>query len=321
MTRTGLTCGLTAPSAENRSLHVRAAPIGIEPCRRSVNVIMHRANFGEGSMRHAVLVLGATATAAWLGAGGSAAAAEKCFDKGALTYVACPSDAAPASTPSPLQPAPTTPAVTARVWTGCYVGAHVGAASDSDVDVEARNDTSPIDVDESVDTDDAVAGGQVGCLFQVGGGGLVVGVAGAGSRAFGGGAASGVANSLIGAEYGVDAEIDWLADARLTVGYALGDWQPYVTAGVGFAGYEGSGVINELGSVAAFSVEETAVGPVVGLGVDYLLHDHWMIGVAGLYYFFDEETSTTFELGGVPTSATVSMDDVMVGRVRLGYKF
>ena len=224
----------------------------------------------------------ATAPAAYANGG------DKCFDKATLSYVDC----------NPVD------------WSGTYIGVHAGYAW-ADVEGDYLN----LDYD-SLDVEGLLAGGQIGYQEQFDSG-LVLGLELDVSAVWADDSATSnlaVIGAAAATPYNIDAELDWLASARVRAGLSQGDWMPYLTAGVALAGYEASAST----TVAAASVEETVFGGVVGGGVEVMLDRNWIAGVEGLYYFFDEET----DLSAVGSPGdSVSFGDVGVVRARLSYKF
>lgn len=213
-----------------------------------------------------------------------AAAAEKCFDKATLSYVDCPQ-------PAPIRPvqpapAPVAPAEPIQPWSGFYIGAHGGYAWS---DVEGATGLGAV----SEDADGFLAGGQVGFLKQYDSN-LVLGLEVDGSGVFG--------DDDSGTR---EAELNFLSSARVRVGYAADRFMPYVTGGVALADWDYS--------EPGVSVSDTTVGAVAGGGVEILADENWMVRGEGLYYFLDDDQSVP---GG-----EVGIDDAVVGRIGLTYKF
>lgn len=234
------------------------------------------------------------------GAAGTASAQEKCFDKGTLSYVDCPQPPPPPA-PLPVAPEPK------PSWTGWYLGAHAGYGQG---DVDAVYSGNTVAGVTELEPNGFLVGGQFAGLYQFDNN-VVLGVEIDGSAAFFDDdefKTFGPANSEFH-----EAEIDYLASARVKLGYAIDEVMPYVTGGVGAAGWEYD--LNDRGN-PAINVDETAIGFVVGGGIEMMWTEHWILGAEGLYYFFDEDEP----LPGI-AGDNVEFDDVIVGRVRLGYKF
>lgn len=251
-------------------------------------------------------------------AGANSAAAEaQCFDKGTLSYVDCPKPAAPVAPPP--APAPVFAAPPAPLWGGCYVGVHVGYTR-SKTETRVQDGTPTSTFDEQNEDESVAGGGHVGCLFDAPGQ-FVLGfeVDGTGVNLGGSSAAANPAALTSGS---AATHIDWLASARLRAGYAHDRWLPFLTGGVAFAGWRGSSQFVDPGGVSTFSFDETAVGVVGGVGLDYFLSEHWSLGVEGLYYYFDDDVSGPLaRTPPITGTARASLDDILVGRVRLNFNF
>lgn len=239
-------------------------------------------------------ILAAAAATVSLGLATSAFAngdAAQCFDKANLRYFDCP---------------------TGVDWSGAYLGGHLGYAW---ADVEGS--FGALDYDD-LDVEGFLAGGQVGYQEQFDSG-LVLGL----ELDFSGvwaddSAAAGttivLGNTTVAAPYSIEAELNWLASARLRLGLAQGEVMPYLTGGVALGGFEASAVT----PTASVDVDETVFGGVVGGGVEIMADSNWIVGLEGLYYFFEEDQSLS-----PPGLAgdKVEFGDVIVARARLSYKF
>lgn len=246
-----------------------------------------------------------------------AAADGKCFDKGSLRYIDCRAAAtdAPPAVPVAAPPSVGIPPVTipaASLWTGWYVGVHAGYG---ETETESQYTTGSPDPNRQFRSSGAVGGAQVGFQNQFANN-IVVG-------AEINGAATGLQNDTFSPDpfapntifQRFETEVDWLASARLRVGYAIGDVLPFVTGGVAAARWEH----RIFDSVAEnFSTEQTTVGGVAGGGVEMMWADNWILGVEGLYYFFDDEVA-------IPTfpglGDKVEFGDLVEARVRVSYRF
>lgn len=120
----------------------------------------------------------------------------------------------------------------------------------------------------------------------------------------------------------IRAELDWLASARLRAGYAIDRIQPYVTGGVALAGYEVSAASSATGTpFTSGKNDETAWGGVVGGGVEYLAAENILIRAEALYYMFDDNESIAGLTAGSGAGDSAGLDDVIVGRIGLSYRF
>lgn len=209
----------------------------------------------------------------------------KCFDKGALAYVACdPTD-----------------------WSGWFLGAHGG------YDPETVSGPFYSLRYDDLELEGFVAGGQLAYQEEFGDGFLLgfeidfSGVFGADDPA----SERFMNEQLIG----IAAELNWLASARLRFGLPQGAWMPFVTGGVALAGYEASAFENSPSN--SVEVDEPVWGAVAGGGVEVMLDENWIGGVEGLYYFFDKtESLSPLGLAG----DHVTFGDVVVARLRLSYR-
>lgn len=259
----------------------------------------------------------AAITAALFAANGAASAAatvgsvaEKCFDKGALIYVDCPQ----ATAPLPAAPPPTEATDVNRF----YVGVHAGYAA-----ADFGGAFAGFDID-ALDVEGPLAGAQIGYERVAIPGlpeSLLIGVEIDASYVWADDDLSGasgffipdVANRFSG---GIDAELDWLASARLRIGYAFDDVTPYVTGGAALAGWSFDGSVPNVGVAA--SVDEITFGAVVGGGVEAAFGPDWALRAEGLFYLFDDEVDLSGQ--GLAGDA-VTFADVLVGRLALVRRF
>jgi outer membrane immunogenic protein len=110
---------------------------------------------------------------------------------------------------------------------------------------------------------------------------------------------------------GCRTEFDWLATLRGRLGYDMGNIMPYVTAGIALANVESSDQI----SLAAYDMDEKAVGLALGLGLETALTDSWGVKAEGLYVDFGKTKDSVAPTGfGVDTN-------LFVARLGLNYRF
>lgn len=189
--------------------------------------------------------------------------------------------------PEPAAPlAPPPPIEPIQPWTGLYLGAHGGYGVG-----EVSGVTPGGAVSE--DLEGFIAGGQIGFLKQYPSN-IVLGLELDGSTL--------IQDDNDGL---TEAEIDWMTSARARLGVAADQVMPYVTGGVALVGWQYA--------EPGLSVDDTAVGLVAGGGLELLADENWLLRIEGLYYFLDEEQDV---VGG-----SVGVDDVIVGRGGISYKF
>ena len=127
---------------------------------------------------------------------------------------------------------------------------------------------------------------------------------------------------LIGVEGDFDfaENINYLASVRGRLGWALGSWLLYGTGGVAFIDTDNDFVVVSVDDVPfSFSNGNTDTGFVVGGGVDYKIAPHFSLGLEGLFYDFDSDSSRLVA-GGEPFVLKQD-EDFAVARARLNYHF
>lgn len=123
-------------------------------------------------------------------------------------------------------------------------------------------------------------------------------------------------------------DVNWLASARLRVGYAAGDFMPYLTGGIAWANIKYSGfVTNNVdagGGPGPFSEKKNETGWVIGAGMEYKPFENWTIRAEYLHYDFGDsgtfvgDTNPTF----VPGAAGVfDYGDTRIDVARIGVTY
>jgi len=115
-------------------------------------------------------------------------------------------------------------------------------------------------------------------------------------------------------------DVNYLASVRGRLGWALGSWLPYATAGVAFIDADNNfSVVSADDGPFNFNTGTTDTGFVVGGGVDYKVAPHLSLGLEGLYYDFGSQ-NTSLNAGDEPF---VLKDDENFATVRgrLTYHF
>jgi outer membrane immunogenic protein len=179
-------------------------------------------------------------------------------------------------------------------WAGFYAGVNAGGVFSDSIDLSASDGEESGSGDFDVDNTFLV-GVHVGYNWQTARN-VVLGVEGD--------------ISLLGGERDVEfdgeklgeQDDNWLASIRGRLGYAAGSTLIYATGGVAFLN----------GDNAPF--DDTVTGWVAGGGIEHKFRENWSLGLEGLYYAFEDDT--TFE--------GVDMDydrDFFTVKARLSYHF
>jgi outer membrane immunogenic protein len=225
-------------------------------------------------------------------------------------------------------------------WTGVYVGGNVGYGfGNTKTSDNATNTSGPLfglpqnflpaagrnftGSNRSFGLGGMTYGGQVGYDQQVGN--MVYGAVVDFDWANVSGNDSFVA-SAAGPGYATQSQVNWFGTARGRVGYAWGNFLPYVTGGVALM--NGSAQLTvQPGTFAkpiapAFvqSASQTELGYVVGAGLEYRIAQNWSANVE--YLFLDgPKKQYQFNYGNAGlVSATASVSENIV-RAGLSYRF
>lgn len=174
-------------------------------------------------------------------------------------------------------------------WTGCHIGvnAGIGAGHNSFQDtVPDGNIDGSTATNRTAHTDmsGGVAGGQLGCDMEFGGG-WVLGIAGSLNWSD----ISGTDQDQFNAPWTLTNRVDWYGAVTGRVGYAINTALLYARGGVAFAHnnfeIENSGVT--LGTPA-----DVRTGWTVGIGLEWAFAPNWSAFVEGNYYGFPAQTET-----------------------------
>ena len=261
--------------------------------------------------------------------------ADKCFDKGTLSYVDCPQPAPAVAAPPPA-PVPVIPP--APSWTGFYLGASLGARwMEADWTTTANRDTNgdplPIDETEASFSDAALRFGALAGYDHQISPRFVLGIE----------ADAGYADNEdqildlpgIGLSASnlstVDLDADWDAGVRARLGYlATPELMLFASGGVSFLGVEAKSfcpsddqVCNAVDPAQGLSEEETLIGWSLGAGAEYLLNEDWSLRAE--YRYTDYGTYDFTAFNPIPTTVVGGEADIDVtthtGMVAVSYRF
>ena len=129
----------------------------------------------------------------------------------------------------------------------------------------------------------------------------------------------------------VNVDTKFLASFRGKLGFAIGNFLPYITAGLAIARYDiraasqlnlsNSDVSIEknvgIGLASERTFKETAFGAVVGGGVSTVAFQNVIVSIEGLYCFFDDEVNVTSGFLNSEGVNIVSLDDIIEGRLKI----
>ncbi len=229
-----------------------------------------------------------------------------------LTFAAVAGFAGAASAADIYQPPPPISSpiyvpAPAFTWTGAYIGLHGGYAWGSANAEFASGDDGARDFKPN----GWFGGGQIGANWQTPSN-LVLGIEGDI-------AAAGLSDTFSGpGAFGGTVEasqkVSALASIRGRLGYAAGNWLPYVTGGVAFAHakreYDGPG--------GPASPENWHTGWTIGAGLEYAMSQNWTIRGEYRYSDFGSKNYAVPSPGGLGTDVDLQLHTVSLG---LNYKF
>ena len=191
-------------------------------------------------------------------------------------------------------------------WSGFYVGGNVGYGW-GEADHQA-GPTSGSGIND-LDIDGPFAGGQIGYNFQYN---QIVFGAEADIQWSGidGDCAAGVCGG--GGPPATSHEIDWFGTLRGRIGYAMGNWMPYITGGYAFGE-----ATRETASGGGDSFTNNIDGWVIGGGVEWGFASNWSAKAEYQYLDFGDE-EYAFSVGGFDPIVDLHIHTVRVG---LNYRF
>lgn len=244
---------------------------------------------------------------------------------------------------SPALAAPPRPAVPGFSWTGCYIGAHVGAGWNRNSISQPFNPAiqTITPVGSSVDVNsgaDFLGGAQIGCDYQFATS-WVVGIQGDASW----GNLSGQANDpFFAGKFGnpltLHSKTDWTASATARIGYAWDRVLVYGTVGPAWAHNKYS--IQNVGTfgnpsfqfcVVSFPVpcnpdgSDTRVGWTLGFGFEWAFANNWSAGLAYNHFDFGTRSVTLSDprgnSGGAVSEAFDVKQRIDTVKLSINYRF
>lgn len=219
-------------------------------------------------------------------------------------------------------------------WTGFYVGGHTGY-SWTDIEFPGKNPyvAPPAPCKDAItgefcgpprqELSGAFLGGQIGANYQMGA--IVVGIEADLSKA-------NLNGSVRDGNYIVQTDtIEWTGSLRGRIGYAMGRFLPYATAGVLWErSTRGQSCPGDPAAVVAghcktagpynLSNSQTHSGFVYGLGVEYAINQNWSLKFEGLRANMGEQTYTLAPDANGKT-ANVSKIEHETTTLRLGVNY
>jgi outer membrane immunogenic protein len=227
-----------------------------------------------------------------------------------LTAVSGSAFAADLSRPPPA-PAPVytkAPMMPVFTWTGCYVGGNAGGLWAT----KDWNDTFTGAAESSTDISSWLAGGQVGCNYQMGS--FVIGLQGDYDWTNANGSA---ADALFAPGFVTDqTNIKSLASVTGRVGYAWDRFLGYVKGGGAWVkdNYSGTSTAGGLDTAS-----ETRTGWTAGVGGEYAFTD-WLTGFVE-YDYYDFGTKTNVFTGPVGLGSIDIKQTMSVAKGGINFKF
>lgn len=190
-------------------------------------------------------------------------------------------------------------------WTGFYLGGHAGVSLTDELAFSYKD--YGLDVLDGFSLDNAFVGGvQIGYNRQTQSNWVY-----------------GLEADLSFIDDGLDGDIDlteFLASIRGRLGIASGNSLLYLTGGVAFLGY--SDEFTKVFSDEFTKIDDTAIGFVVGGGIEHKLRSNFSVGIEGLYYNFSSEIEDTAHCLDECSFQSADLDrDFWVIRARASYHF
>lgn len=203
------------------------------------------------------------------------------------------------------------------VWTGGYVGIHLGYGGGRTTVTELDGYSFSVfdDTAFKFNSNGFLGGVHAGYLWQSGQ--LVYGLE---MDFTGADIDNTVANSMIpGSDESFSTSIDWFGTTRARLGYSIDRFLPFVTGGVAFGHVKSSYDDNDAGQDNHAVADDVVAGWTVGAGAQYALTDNWSLRAEYLYVDL-EDSQGSFETGG--DSFRYDFDNnIHVVRLGASYRF
>lgn len=188
-------------------------------------------------------------------------------------------------------------------WTGFYVGANVGYGwGDAD---HLAGPTSGTGIND-LDIDGWLGGGQIGYNWQINQF-VIGGEADLQWSGIDGGCGTGTCGGGF-IPQSTEHEVDWFGTLRARLGYAAGEWMPYVTGGWAF------GEATRTTGIGPASADNDLSGWVAGAGVEWAFAPNWSAKLEYQYLDFGDD-AYDFPAGLDPVV------DLSFSTVRVGLNF
>ena len=215
-------------------------------------------------------------------------------------------------------------------WTGGYIGV-VGGYGWGDSDFEADvvdgvdNTIVLLSLDDSIDVEGFLIGGQLGYDFDFGNS-LVLGVAGDWTWSGMDGDLCVDLDTCVPAELDdsyASADINWLATIRARAGFTTGSMLFYGTGGLAIADAEAGATFIDGAADPERSDSNTHFGWVIGAGAEFKVTENMSFGAEYLHVDLGSEDYTLRGIGGAGTTDILSESDLTLDIVRasLNYRF
>lgn len=217
---------------------------------------------------------------------------------------------------SPLPPAPVTQA---PLWTGLYVGGHLGggwATAKSDfsttgpafgtADNHLTGFAGGLQLGYNWQSSHWVYGAETDFTFAKFDGSLSTNCPAA------------LCGVAVAANY--DQKMPWFGTVRGRIGYAQDGWLLYVTGGYAYTRLETDATATTGAGTATLSQQTFRNGWTVGGGIEVALMRHWSLKAEYLYMDFGSHT-TTWAVPGLPALSDSTKLDLNLVRVGVNYRF